>query len=209
MDQNGEATFASVYRPFAMLMGGSGMVQNVDVANNLLSLNNEESRYVKMLSARNVIRSYAPLLGYEVKSSSQGAGRPWTPYVSAMSYAAGSNDSESFRIAMEKAEKVYAKEHGMRSWREARPFIVNSFAQRHPLRGMFQTEITRDDFRLIKNSLPDNLRGDFVDTINNYNRYMVKLGRSPYLGSATSKGAKDEETHEEFMQSLYDSAPLY
>ncbi len=137
--QGGEATWGGVGRPVVMAVGGNGVLHSVDIANNLLGLDNAQSRLVQRASSSNWIRSAAQELDIEVKKGA-GAGTP-TPLSTQsrqMYLAALANDRAEFLEAYRKALNI-ARENvadsdvpGGDREREARNRVLASWRSRNP-----------------------------------------------------------------------------
>jgi len=192
IDQEGNATFASVYRPMMCLTGATGFFQNMDVVNEFLDLDNPESRYVNLVSTRNIIRTYGPPLGFEVAATVSGPAQPWTPYVSNMGYAACAGNMPEFDKAYDAAIQSCMDEGFSRA--EAIRKVTDSYARRHPLKSMLRGSLSTGDYNRLIYGLPEHLRQQFKDSIYGYNQGMVRLGKQAFVGENRGQSSSSSST---------------
>lgn len=103
--QGGDATWASVWRPAMMSIGGNGVLHSVDITNNLLGLDNAESRLTQRISAQNWMRAAGREIGLELRGAggSSSAPTPMSVWTREMSLAAMANDRLGFLDAYRRA----------------------------------------------------------------------------------------------------------
>ena len=68
----GTATWASVWRPFLMAVGGNGAINTVDLINGALGLDNQESRLMQRINAGNWLRAAGQETEMEIRPGGAG-----------------------------------------------------------------------------------------------------------------------------------------
>lgn len=187
--QKGTITWSTIGRPMAQQFG-AGILQQIDVLNNfglgptgipiVGDLFESEKRYIARLNARNYIRSSAKILDLEVMdfSGAFSAPTPMTPHVTNMILAAYANDTNDFWKAYRKAVKA-AEGMGKESPEDS---VKRSFSARHPLKTLFRSSPTVDEFNHMLRILNDRGRRDTTEAIRQFNDYGKLIGANPYLG---------------------------
>ena len=95
-------------------------------------------------------------------------------------------DTFAFDSAYETAIRVAMGDDGNITREEAKKRVRSAFASRHPLRSVFKTSPTESQYRQILASLG----GDAAwvgNTIDEYNRYLRRLGLQAFDGTATHR----------------------
>lgn len=180
INQDFNADYSHVVRPFITSIGGGGMLQYMQLANNAFGLDNVESRVTARINASNYLRVAGRELGLNIRAGQAGYGSPTpiTPFIAAMEYAAYANDPAGFRSAFETA-KAKAKGAGKP---EPEDYVKRSFETRHPLRFVFQTVPSTAEYAQILGALNDNGREDVSTAVRLFNFYGAKLGLKPMEG---------------------------
>ena len=148
----------------------------------------QEAALTKRTSVGNYLRASGRNLGLDVRSYSGSASRPTplTPWVATMGRAAMQGDTFAFDSAYETAIRVAMGDDGNITREEAKKRVRSAFASRHPLRSVFKTSPTESQYRQILASLG----GDAAwvgNTIDEYNRYLRRLGLQAFDGTATHR----------------------
>jgi len=176
----GAATYATVYRQIVGSMGGSGYLQYAQALNNALSLDNEEARVTSRINVGNWLRTTGRTIGMEVKTSKgqDFTATPVTPWITEMQLAALAGDYAGFNDAKRQAI-TKAKEAGHQ---DAADYVAKAFQSRHPLKTVFKTTPTANEYRKLLAAMPERGRKDVEQAVSLYNRFLERLGLSPYEG---------------------------
>lgn len=178
--QGREGTWQTVYRPLFQGIGGSGYLQYADLLNNMMSLDNQESRVVARINVGNYLRTAGRGIGWDVRSSkgqstAASASHAW---ISEMLLSALADDPVSFREARMKAVAA-SKEEG---YPDAEDHVKRSFTSLNPLKTPFQTTKTEAEYRKLINSMNENGQEAVRGAVRNYNRYAERIGIKPFEG---------------------------
>jgi hypothetical protein len=188
--RQGNADWATVGRPMTQALGGSGYLQYAGILNNALGTDNAEARVSNRISVNNYLRVGGRELGLDVRAArntGEGAPNPVKPLIGQMVLAAYANDSADFRRAWREAIAV-AAQNG-RSQDEARDYVQRSFSSYHPLRTVFKTEPSENEYRRLLAAMNDNGRTTVATSINLFNHYGEQVKNSKGVGIAPNKGA--------------------
>lgn len=183
-----QVDYAGTIRPLAYSLGGNEILQFIQIANGVLGLDNAESRATQRTNVGNWLRVAGRETGLEVKPSGVSGGgtsTPMTPLISRMQLAAIGNDSAGFNQAYREAI-AKAKEQGHE---DPVGFVKQSFASRNPLRSIFRTTPTEEDYRRILGALPNSGRSDVQEGLASFNRYGAMLGITPFEGKVQKQQA--------------------
>lgn len=140
--QGGDATWASVWRPAMMSIGGNGVLHSVDITNNLLGLDNAESRLTQRISAQNWMRAAGREIGLELRGAggSSSAPTPMSVWTREMSLAAMANDRlgflDAYRRALNAAREQVAEDPRIppiEREKEAATRVLASWKSRDPM----------------------------------------------------------------------------
>lgn len=187
--RQGDATYATVGRPLLQALGGSGYLQYADALNNALGLDNAEARVVKRVNVSNFMRSAGRELGMDVMTGRGSAAlpNPIKPWVSEMYLASLSNDASGFRSAYRNAIAAARDEKKP----DAEDFVKRSFASYNPLRTVFRTEPSIEEYQKLLTRMDDQGRATVQTAIRLYNGYASQLGIKEDYGrkSKPSKGS--------------------
>ena len=184
--RQGEATYATVYRPALSAAGFAGALQNFQLANNLLGADNFESRYAARINVNNILRSSGRQLGFDVRKFSGGGAlpTPMKPHLSEMVLSAYANDGVAFRQAYNDAllaAKAMGKEDPEKS-------VKASFTMYHPLRYVFRTPPLQSEFNRLLGASGSG-RQAINESIMLFNKYGQLLDINPYMGKAEKKSS--------------------
>jgi len=184
--RQGEATYATVYRPALSAAGFAGALQNFQLANNLLGADNFESRYAARINVNNILRSSGRQLGFDVRKFSGGGAlpTPMKPHLSEMVLSAYANDGVAFRQAYNDAllaAKAMGKEDPEKS-------VKASFTMYHPLRYVFRTPPLKSEFNRLLGASGSG-RQAINESIMLFNKYGQLLDINPYMGKAEKKSS--------------------
>ena len=182
--------WANFGRPVTQLVGANNLLQYTQIANTATGgqFAPQEAALTKRTSVGNYLRASGRNLGLDVRSYSGSASRPTplTPWVATMGRAAMQGDTFAFDSAYETAIRVAMGDDGNITREEAKKRVRSAFASRHPLRSVFKTSPTESQYRQILASLG----GDAAwvgNTIDEYNRYLRRLGLQAFDGTATHR----------------------
>jgi hypothetical protein len=140
--QGGDATWASVWKPAMMSIGGNGVLHSLDITNNLLGLDNAESRLVQRISAQNWLRAAGREVGLELRSGggASSAPTPMSVWTREMQLAAMANDRlgflDSYRRALNAAREQVSEDPRVAPVdreKEAATRVLSSWKSRDPL----------------------------------------------------------------------------
>jgi hypothetical protein len=188
--RQGDATYATVGRPFMMALGFGGALQNFQVANNLLGLDNFESRYVARTNVNNILRSVGKQLRLDVRMFLGGGALPnaMKPWVVEMVLASFANDGGAFMSAYQRAleaARAMGKEDPEKS-------VKSSFTMYHPLRYNYRTPPTEDEYQMILRAAEGGKQA-VIEAITLLNNFGESIGVKPYMGKKPeSKGGTTE-----------------
>ena len=166
----------TVQRNFFNALGGYGTLHNIQVASNLLGLDNYESRINARTNAHNYLRGAGRVLNMELKRGFGGSSMtPVTPHVTDMVYAAYGNDTASFREAHQRAVAARMKLRD-ETKQEAEKAVAQAFSSRHPLRTVFRQMPTEREYKQIIALLNEDGGQAVREAIDIYNRFASMIG---------------------------------
>ena len=182
----GEATYATVYRPALMAMGFGGALQNFQLSNNLLGMDNMESRYTARINVNNILRSTGRQLGLDVRKFAGGGAlpTPMKPWLTDMVMSAYANDGIGFRNAYAsalQAAEAMGKEDPVKS-------VKASLTMYHPLRYVYRTPPLAAEFNKILGASGSG-RQAINEAITLFNKYAATLGINPYMGKKNKESS--------------------
>lgn len=199
VQQGGNITWASVGRPFFQSVGGGGVLQYLQLAQNFLGLNNQDAAVNARINTGNYLRAAGRELGVQIRvfQGASFAPTPVTPYLQQMELAALVNNTELFREAQRAAVRA-AREDGPPSAQAsedaARKYVADQFADRHPLRRLFRTAPTESDYRKMLGLMDSYGAGQVRQAVNSYNRYLTNwFGKKAYYGRADENTTSVED----------------
>jgi hypothetical protein len=185
----GKFDFQSVGRPLAQALGGNGYLQYADVLNNTLGLDNQESRVSFRIGVNNYLRVAGKELRMDVRQDSNaGYGgampNPVKPYIGQMIISGYANDSSQFQTAYREALRV-AREEGKTNPEE---YIKNSYEAYNPLRLVFRTLPTEQDYRNLLMKMDDRGRQSVGEAMRMYTYYASQIGAKVSFAKASPSG---------------------
>jgi hypothetical protein len=200
-NQEGTATYDTVYRPLLQSLGGSGYLSNFDAINNLLGFDNAERRVVRRINTNNQLRAIGRVMELDVRTGRgmQSIPNPVKPWISQMVLAAYSNDPVLFQRAYKKAVEAAAKKAIDDNTPEADPKadVAEAYSRMHPLRTVFGKAPTRAEYQKILVNLGP-ASEDVSAAIRNFNSYGAQIPRgrgkegiTPFFG--TERSEKDSK----------------
>ena len=193
--QEGTATWETIYRPMIGSVGGSGYLSNFDAINNLLDFDNAERRAVKRIRVTNLLMAVGREMGADVRvyRGIEAIPNPVKPWVGQMAAAAVVNDPVTFRDAYRKA-LLASKKRGT-----ADPYqdVAQYYSRMHPLRRAFAKQPTDVEYQRMLRALGDD--GTEVATaVRNFNAYGEQIpskdggdGIKPFNGIAPKEESFD------------------
>lgn len=190
ISQEFNATYASVGRPILQAVGAGGILQYLQIANNLLGLNNQEAAINSRINTGNYLRAAGKELNLPVRVFQGQAFEPTpvSPYLQQMELAALINNPELFRESYRKAVET-ARTDGPPSAQgsvdAARKYVAENFADRHPLKRLFKSAPTETDYRKMLGIMDEHGAQEVRKSISSFNRYLTQFfGKKPYYGKA-------------------------
>lgn len=179
------ATWASVWAPLIRSVGGNGAIHVLDVTNNVLELDNAESRNVMRINAGNWIRAAASELKMEVRAGGSGTPTPMSVWTREQFAAAIADDRvgfmEAYRKALEAARKTVASDPTVplsEKEIEAGRRVLAGWRSRDPLSILARKPTPMEVRRMLAIMDPDGAR-DVAEAINRYNKYTKLITPSP------------------------------
>jgi hypothetical protein len=184
------ATYKEIWRPMMQAMGGGGYLQYAQILNNTVAPDlpffRDEARVTRRINAQNYLRTIGRELQLDVRTGSGSRSLPnkIKPHVSEMILASLENNGTDFsmhmRRALQEAERDVRKKNPSMTALEVKGEAVSRvkmmYQSSHPLRIVFKTTPTANDYRNILNRLPDDGRRDVSEAVNLINvfgeRYM-------------------------------------
>jgi len=196
--KQGEADYASVYRPLIGALGGAGYMQSFQVLNNLLSADNAEARVTARINAANILRGVGREMNLDVRigraSGAYVAANPITPAVSRMVLAALADDQADFLTAYNEAITA-TREENLKQLANGRPptypdpaeHVRRAYASRNLLRTVFQTPPTEGEYQQMLARLPAGQREDVQLAVLLQNKFAGFIGASEFEGQKDKK----------------------
>jgi len=206
INQGGEIDYQNVVRPALFAMGGNGALQYMQIMNQVLGLDNAESRANSRTNVSNWLRVVGREVGMEMRPSGRGYGTPTpiTPHITRMQMAALADDPEGFRKAYEEA-KLQAKEEGKL---DPVKYVADAYQSRHPLKSIYRVAPTEAEYKKkILPAIPEDGRGDVEEAIRLYNRYGARLGVTPYEGKLEKKPLSMEKRERALEKRMSGNSP--
>jgi hypothetical protein len=175
---NGASTWANFWRPFMMSIGGNGALHSLDITNQLLGLDNQESRLVSRINAQNWLRSAGRELDIPLQTGGGNAApSPLSVWTREMQLAAMGNDRLAFQEAYQKALNAARDAVGedpnvlpINREREVLQRVLNSWRARDP-RSVFATKVTPAQYQNLLGVMDDDGRADVVEAVRRYEAF--------------------------------------
>lgn len=173
----GNITYSSTVRPFLEAAGAGGMLQYMQVVNNLMGLTNQESAINARINTSNYLRAAGRELKLPVRVMTGPSEQPTptSPYIHQMELAAIIDNPSLFREARLAAVKSAAASGRA----NAEQYVESAFASRHPLRRNFAQAPTEAEYRHMLGLMGDLGAGQTRQAVNNYNRYLSQYYQKP------------------------------
>lgn len=196
INQGYNADYAHVVRPFLGAVGGGGLIQYMQLANNSLGLDDMEARITARINAQNYLRVVGRELGMDVRTSDGGTftPSPITPFMTQMELAAYKNSPGDFREAYTNAVSK-ARELGKD---DPVDFVKRSFSTRNPLRAVFSTSLTQPEYERLLANMPGSGQQDVSQAVNLFNQYAESIGARPFDGKKDVAPAPGLQSHKSF-----------
>lgn len=183
----GYATWGSVAKPVIMAIGGNGVLHAVDLANNLLGLDNAKSRLTKRSAASNWIHSATQELDIPIKAGGGFAGvpTPMSGYTREMYLAALANDRvgflDNYRRALNAAREAVAEDSsvpGADREKEAAQRVLASWKSRNPM-GVLATKPTDVQVHQILSIMEPEGQQSVRDALSRFDTFTTMIAPSP------------------------------
>ena len=180
--------WANFGRPATQLLGANNLIQYMDMANQVTggAIAPEEAAMTRRISVNNYLRTAGRRLDLDVRGyggTSSYRATPISPWVSSMERAALMGSTYSFDEAYTKAVAVAMKEYNLDK-EEAQKRVKAAFQSRHPLRSVFKTSPTENQYRQILGSLGEDAYW-VSNAVNEYNTFLKRLGLHSFDGSGS------------------------
>lgn len=186
-------TYNTFWRPLGQAMGFGGTLSNMQVINNVFGFDNAESRTAERTNVNNALRGAGRSVGVEVRQyGSGGMARPTpvTPHVTNMILAALADDGARFEASFESATKAMMDSKDLGEG-EARDRVARSFSARHPIKSVFRTPPTTEEYRKMLSVMNPNMRFAVEDGLDSFSKWGQTIGVKPYFGKRVkAKGQK-------------------
>lgn len=184
---NGADTWANFWRPFMMSIGGNGALHSIDITNNLLGLDNQESRLVSRINAQNWLRSAGRELQIPLQvGGGAGAPSPLSVWTREMQLAAMGNDRLAFQDAYTKAlnaaRSAIAEDPNVQPQnreREALTRVLSSWRARDP-RSVFAVKITPAQYSQLLSTMDESGRDDVIEAVRRYETFTHTIAPSQF-----------------------------
>jgi hypothetical protein len=179
-NQDFNADYVHVVRPLVQAIGGGGLLQYMQLANNALDLDNAESRATARINASNWLRVVGREMDLEVKAGGGGYSTPTplTPWLTRMELAAYGNDAgdfaEAYRGALEEAQRSGKP--------DPKDYVKRAFEMRNPLKSVFKVHPTTAEYTRILGELPESGARDVSEAVRLINAYGQGIGVKPFDG---------------------------
>ena len=179
-NQGFNADFTHVIRPLLGSLGGGGLLQYLQLANNALGLDNAESRTIARINVGNYLRVVGRSLNLDVQEPDGGSSQPniLSPALTQMELATYANNPGDFRAAYTEAI-AKAKELG---YDDPVAHVRGAFAERNPLRKTFTSTPTQADYQRILANLPSEGAQDVQQAVNLFNQFSQSIGAKAFDG---------------------------
>jgi hypothetical protein len=203
--QGGDATWASVWKPAMMAIGGNGVLHSVDITNNLLGLDNAESRLMQRVSAQNWLRAAGREVGIEVRSAAgaSSAPTPMSVWSREMSLSAMANDRlgflDNYRRALNAAREQVAEDPRVAPIdreKEAQARVLASWSSRNPLE-VFRFKPTPSQLAQAFSVMDDDGRRETQEAIRrfeSFSKLISPTGFDRYISRQQSAGMPSSTT---------------
>jgi len=178
--EQGNADWATVYRPLMQSLGGNGALQYLDGINHLVSLDNAEARVTARLNVNNYLRVTGRELGLAVRPQDSGelVISPLRLPLGQMTLAALSNDAAAFHAAYRDALAA-ARAEGKS---DPKKYVAEAFASHNPLKAVFTTAPTNAQYEQMLAVMPPDGKAAVGSAIFHFNHYLERIGGREFEG---------------------------
>ena len=172
----------------AQLVGGNGILQQIDMFSNLLDMDHAVSRRRDRINASNYLKVGGRMVGLEMRGFAGGyRPTPITPYVAQMQLASLANDPQAFQDSYRDAIDAAKKHLGKTGPNEAEDYVTRRWTSGHPLKNRFKTSPTPEDYQKILSVVGERGSEDIQEMVNNYNRFGSMIGATPFVGKVAKR----------------------
>lgn len=188
VEQDFHGDYATVVRPLIASLGGNGYLQYAEILNNAMSLDNSESRITARINTVNYLRVAGRELGLDVRVAAGGGdviSTPIRPWIGQMTMAAMANDAAGFEAARREAIRV-ATQMGAE---DPVGKVKLAFASANPLKTVFKTSVTDQEYRKILGVLPPDGAAAVSESVRLMNAYGERIGARPFVGKTEKVAA--------------------
>lgn len=188
VNQGGDTTWASFWKPFMQSLGGNGALQAVDLVNNALGLDNAESRLVSRINAQNWLRSAGEEAGVELRGAGGASEAPTqtSVWIREMQLAAMAGDRMGFldahRKALNAARRAVSDDPRIAiedREREANARVITSWKSRDP-REVFRFKPTPAQLAEVYANMDDQGQKDVQQAIQRYDQFSALIQATPF-----------------------------
>lgn len=183
--QDWTATWASVWSPLMRSLGGNGALHGIDMANQLLGLDNAQSRQINRQNAALWLRASAGEIGLEVRAGGSGTPTPMSVWTREMWTAASANDrigfAEAYRKALDVARANVAKDPSVapaNREREAESRVLSGWRGRDPL-SIFARRPTEQEMRRLYAIMDETGQQEVREALTRYAQFSRLIQASP------------------------------
>lgn len=196
--QDGNVTYQSIGRPLLQFTGLNGVLQYNQILNHMLretgiaDANNQEAAINERINAGNYLRAAGRALDLDVRimQGAQSMPTPITPYIQQMELGATVGNYQLFREAYARAIQEAAKA----GKDDPVKYVKQAFASRHPLRRIYRTLPSEQEYTRILSSLDEDGRLAVSRSVASYNRFLEQLKMHAVMGkrgTATAPNAPE------------------
>lgn len=181
IQQEGTITYGSVGRPLIQALGGSGLLHYLQVIDHQIpGVNNQDEAINRRINTGNYLRAAGRALDLDVRVFRGATSVPneVTPWLQQMEAAALAGDNQSFVRAYQSALRA-ARSLGKE---DPEKYVVDGFADRHPLRRIFSHSPTAYEYRRILGQLDEAGKRAVGEAVSSYNRQLERLGKPAFVG---------------------------
>jgi hypothetical protein len=188
INQGGDSTWSSVGKPMVQALGGNGALQAVDLVNNALGLDNQESRLVRRINAGSWLRAAGEETGLELRAAGGASEAPtqlgmWSRE---MQLAAMAGDRLGFldahRKALEAARKAVGEDPRVAAEareQEANRRVLTAWRSRDPLE-VFRFRPTDLQLAATLRNMDDQGAQDVRQAIARYRQFSAMIEPTPF-----------------------------
>jgi hypothetical protein len=168
VQQGGNASYQTVYRPLIASMGASGMLQYTQLMNQALRtvgaedviegvpLLKAEDKFTTRSNVYNIVRAAARVADVPIRAGG-GFSSPTeaTMHMREMQFAAFANDRDAFKEHYRKAVRAYMEQGEGKTYDEALSSVKQSWNRRHPINSITSRVLTDAEMRSVYSKMTD------------------------------------------------------